>query len=252
MGIGIAIDVMLATVAKFRDSDLSLRNWTLPIAVTHIVFPALGYYGFWLLGQAFLWLSPILGVVGGALVSLFIYEIVASWIGHRPIFAISAWFGDLCGLKEGDARRIMAIMAVSWDALWSGPAKAAQATAGDWTGLEVGWSFAVAGVVVAIAAQLSLGLALWLREQSFEDVRRMADLMLLGMFAEVAVIGGFGVLSFLQGTGISGSIYHAVFAAAVIMGFVFLGFFGRIREFAIGEAEEAIGGVDRSVTGLLP
>ncbi|HMO77809.1 MAG TPA: hypothetical protein PKA42_00685 [Candidatus Paceibacterota bacterium] len=174
MGVGIAIDVMLATVSKFRDDDLSFRNWTLPIMATHIGFPAIGYYGFWGLSQAYPALNPILGIVGALFVLLFLYEVAGEWIGYEPKFGISESIGKLFGFEENDARRLVAIMAVSWDALWSGPAKAAQAVTGGWTDSEVGWSFIIAGLVVAIAAQMSLRLALWMRKVKFNDATKMA------------------------------------------------------------------------------
>lgn len=53
MGLGIAIDVILATLAKYRDKDLGFWNWTFLIMCTHIGLPALGYYGFWGLSQTY-------------------------------------------------------------------------------------------------------------------------------------------------------------------------------------------------------
>lgn len=240
MGLGIAIDVMLATVAKFRDSDLSFKNWTLPIMATHIGLPAIGYYGFWGLSQAFPLLSPALGILGALFVLLFLYEVVGDWVGYEPKFGISKWFGGLFGFKEGDARRIVAIMAVSWDALWSGPAKAAQAVTGGWTDSEVGWSFLIAGLVVATAAQLSLNIAMRLRRQRFNDAVKMTRVSMAGMYAETSVIGGFGVLSFLQGMGISDDIYHSIGIAAVIMGLVFLVFYRRIHSNTLAESNKSI------------
>ena len=242
MGVGIAIDVMLATIAKFGDDDLSFRNWTLPIMATHIGFPALGYYGFWGATQAWPWLGPTFGIIGAVFVVLFIYEVFSAWIGHKPIFGISASIGRLFGFEEDDARRMVAIMAVSWDALWSGPAKAAQANAGGWTDWEVGFSFLIAGLVVATAAQLSLNIAMRLRRQKFDDVAKMSRYSMFGMFAETSVIGGFGVLSLSQGLGISDNIYQSIGVAAAVMGILFLLFFKRIREHTLDEAHKAIHG----------
>jgi hypothetical protein len=242
MGVGIAIDVMLATIAKFRDDDLSFKNWTLPIMATHIGFPAIGYYGFWGATQAWPWLGPTFGIIGAVFVVLFIYEVFSDWIGHEPIFGISAFVGGLFGFEEDDARRMVAIMAVSWDALWSGPAKAAQATTGGWTDFEVACSFGIAGLVVAAAAQLSLKIALRLRQRKFDDASKMSSYSMVGMFAETSVIGGFGVLSLSQGLGASDNIYHAIGVAAVGMGLLFLVFFKRIRASTLDEAEEAIAG----------
>ena len=242
MGFGIAIDVMLATVSKFQDSDLSFKNWTLPIMATHIGLPAIGYYGFWGLSQAFPWLGPVFGGGGALFVALFIYEVFSDWIGHEPIFGISAFIGSLFGFEEGDARRLVAIMAVSWDALWSGPAKAAQALFGNWSDLEVGVSFLIAGLVVAAAAQLSLRLALQLRRRKFHDASKMSNYSMVGMFAETSVIGGFGILSLSQGLNIGLNLGQSVAIASAVMGVLFLTFLKNIRANTLEEAEEAIAG----------
>lgn len=58
MGLGIAIDVIIATVVQFRDRGMTMKNWTLPVTATHILFPAAGYYGWWLMGEV----APMYGV----------------------------------------------------------------------------------------------------------------------------------------------------------------------------------------------
>ncbi|HEY0964523.1 MAG TPA: hypothetical protein VGE31_01875, partial [Candidatus Paceibacterota bacterium] len=156
MGVGIAIDVTIATVSKFRDRELSARNWTLPITATHILFPAIGYYLFWGLAETFPGTRLVLGLVGFLLVTAFIYEVVCEATDTKPIFGISAWIGDLFGFHPDDSRRFVAILAVSWDALWSGPAKSAQAEASGWSAFEVSLSFFIAGAVVAGIAQGAL------------------------------------------------------------------------------------------------
>jgi hypothetical protein len=241
MGIGIAIDVMLATVSKFRDDDLSFTNWTLPIMATHIGFPAIGYYGFWALSQAYPLLGPALGMIGAAFVALFIYEVFSDWIGHKPIFGISSAIGKLFGFEDDDARRIVAIMAVSWDALWSGPAKS-EAIGTTWTNSDVGFSFLIAGLVVAAAAQFSLYLALKLRKMKFRDANKMASFIIRGKLIETSVIGGFGVLSLSQGFGLTLNIYGAVGIAALMMSGLFLFFNSALSESSLEEAEEAITG----------
>lgn len=239
MGLGIAIDVMLATISKFRDSDLSFKNWTLPIMATHIGLPAIGYYGFWGLSQSLPWLSPVLGIAGALLVFLFIYEVAGEWIGYEPVFGISEWFGGLFGFEENDARRFVAIMAVSWDALWSGPAKS-EAIDATWTTSDIGWSFVIAGLVVAFAAQLSLKIALRMREHKFSNVEKMTFWSVVGKFFETSVIGGFGVLSLLQGLSLSKSIWLSMLISMIIMGVVFATFMKRIARNTFQESYEAI------------
>ena len=196
MGIGIAIDVAIATIVMFRDEKLSFRSWTLPIMSTHILFPGIGYYMVWGLGAAFTPLQVILGLVGAGLVAAFLLEATTEWRGQEPIFAISDWMSKKFE-GRGMAWLTPAILAVSWDALWSGPAKAAQTK--HWGTSEVLLSFLVAGAVVAVVAQLALAAALGLRRIRFASVDRLAAFNLCGKFAEVSVIGGFGILALWNG-----------------------------------------------------
>lgn len=240
MGIGIAIDVVLATVSKFRDDDLSFKNWTLPIMATHIGLPAFGYYGFWGMSQAWPWLNPVLGILGALFVALFLYEVFGDWLGYEPVFAISDTIGKAFGFKEDDARRFVAIMAVSWDALWSGPAKS-EAIGPEWTTTDIGWSFVIAGLVVAFAAQLSLKIALKMRGMNFSDAEKMTRWSVFGKFVESSVIGGFGVLSLFQGLGVSKSIFVSPGVSTAIMVVIFGAFLGRIAKSTLEETYEAVG-----------
>ena len=244
MGIGIAIDVTLATVGKFRDDDLSFSNWTFPIMLTHIGFPAFGYYGFWGLSQAYPSLNFILGMAGFILVALFLYEVFCEWINQEPIFGISETIGKIFGFKEDDARRIVAIMAVSWDALWSGPAKAAQTKY--WNDLEVGISFIIAGLVVGIVAALALKLVLHMRRQNFNNVEDMARWSNVGKYSEFTVIGAFGILSLFHAFRLDAGLIISLAVAGAIMWLLFYVIFkDKLAESALEEAEEAIAGEDK-------
>jgi hypothetical protein len=239
MGFGIAVDVVIATVSKFRDGSLSLKSWTVPITVTHIMFPAVGYYLFWGLGEAVPALHFLLGLTGFVLVALFIYEVVCEAVGIEPAFGISGWIAEVFGLAEDDSRRFIAILAVSWDALWSGPAKAAQAEAANWTTNEVFWSFFVAGLTVAVFAQAALIGAFWLRKIRFHDPVKMARFTFFGKYFELSVIGGFGVLSLLAGFG-TGELYSSILMSALIMAAVFGRYHDQISEHEYSEAKEAV------------
>lgn len=244
MGIGIAIDVAIATIVMFRDEKLSFRSWTLPIMSTHILFPGIGYYLVWGLGAAFTPLQVILGFAGAALVAAFLYEATTKWRGQEPIFAISDWMG-----RKFDGRGLAwltpAILAVSWDALWSGPAKAAQAT--HWSTSEVLLSFLVAGIVVAVVAQLALALAFGLRHISFASARKLAAFNLSGKFAEVSVIGGFGILALWNGFAPfldakhEPDLYVSIGVAGAMTFVFFISSFGELWRNELEEAYDAIG-----------
>lgn len=240
MGVGIAIDVTIATLTKFKDQGLKFKTWTVPITGTHILFPAFGYYVFWWLGKEFPILGLLLGVMGFLLVSLFVYEVLCESIGVKPFFGISAWISRLAGLDESDTRRAIYILAVSWDALWSGFAKAAMATAGMWTPEEVFWSFFIAGAVVAVIAQLALVGAFWLRRVKFANPLAMARFNFWGKLLELSVIGGFGVLSLWQGVAGEGNLYWSIAIAFALLAVVFFIFWAELMENELSEATEAI------------
>jgi len=221
MGFGIAMDVFIATISKFRDKSLSWKTWTLPVTITHVLFPAFGYYLFWGLAIAFPISKIFLGVVGFVLVALFIYEVICETAGKDPVFGITTWLGRLSGFRENDTRLLIVVFAVSWDALWSGPAKAAQATAGDWTATEVGLSFLIAGLVVAIMAELALLTAHMLRKVEFKNPISLSRFNLYGLFVELSVIGGFGVLSLWNAFSSDVSIYTSTAISAIVLSIIF-------------------------------
>jgi hypothetical protein len=248
MGIGIAIDVLLATTIQFRDKDLSFWSWTFPITCTHVILPAFGYYVFWGLSQEYPVLNFGTGMFGAILVALFIHEVFCEWIGSKPLFGISAWmterFNNLSGhfkFSEGGVKHAIGIMAVSWDALWSGPAKSFQATEAGWSTFEVAISFAIAGLVVAFIAHMSLKLAFKLRHAKYDNVDRMTTWTMIGMFFITVIIGGFGVLSFMRAFN-NGDLMIATMVSFFIMSVYFAIYYNRIRENTVKEAEEAIHG----------
>ena len=240
MGAGIAIDVTIATLTKFKDHGLTFKTWTLPITATHVMFPATGYYLFWWLAEVLPALELLLGVIGFALVALFVYEALCDWIGCEPFFGISGFISGVAGLKEDDTRRFIAILAVSWDALWSGPAKSAQAVAGMWTTGEVIVSFFVAGITVTVIAQLALLGAFWLRRKRFANSVAMARFNFRGKLMELSVIGGFGALSLWQGLTGEGNLYWSIAIAFGLLAVVFFWFRKELMENELAGATEAI------------
>ena len=107
MGFGIAMDVFLATIAKFRDESLSWKTWTLPVTATHVLFPAFGYYLFWGLAIAFPVSKIFLGLIGFVLVTLFIYEVICETAGKTPVFGITTWVGNRFGFKANDTHLLI-------------------------------------------------------------------------------------------------------------------------------------------------
>lgn len=196
MGVGIAIDVAIATVSRFRDGSMTLLTWTVPVVGTHIVLPAIGYYGWWYLGASFHQLGLILGLSAFLMISIFLYETFCDWINAAPLVSLKPLTRVfLRGADSSTATRVVAILAVSMDALWSGPAKAAQAESAAWTPVEVLISFLIAGLVVAVVAEASLLISKLLRRVDFRNIRRLAMLLVGGKFLEASVLWAFGLLS---------------------------------------------------------
>jgi hypothetical protein len=222
MGLGVGVDVFLATLAKYRDQTLSWKTWTIPVVFTHISFPALGYFMFWALSASLPVAQMILGLIGFALVTLFIYEVICESAGTEPVFGISDWIGQKFGFKAEDSRLLITILAVSWDALWSGPAKAAQATSGGWSTSEVLFSFFIAGLVVAVVAEIALFLAYFLRRRNFKNPVSITRFTIFGKYLELSVIGGFGVLSFWHGFSNEANLYSSIVISALVMLAIFI------------------------------
>lgn len=245
MGFGIAIDVSLATLAKFRDKNIGWKNWTLPITVTHILFPAFGYYVFWGLSELFSWLAFILGTSGALLVSLFLYDAFCGWAGLSAKFSISEWMEEKFNQLDLVFPALWAsILAVSWDALFSGPAKSAQAQAENWTSFEVLISFIIAGITVAAVAQFALLATNYLNRLvelqwggTLRHQNKLVMFNVLGKYLEATVIGGFGVLALWNGItlGHGGDLYISILIAGQLFLLLFIWRWKTIKEEAMLE-----------------
>lgn len=240
LGLGIAIDVAMATVTQYRNPRLTFWKWTVPVAGMHIVAPAIGYYGFWIVILIFPKMEPILGVVGCAIVTAFLYAEVCKKIGVEPVFDISEWAAKKCHVAADDVRHVMLMIAVTWDALWSGPAKALTALAEKWTASEVGWSFVIAGAVVAIIAEIARYAAYKMRKRKHIDARGRARFNVRGTYVEFSVIGGFGVLALWQGLFGEAMLSVSIVIAAALLAVVFFWFRKELMENELSEAAEAI------------
>ncbi len=220
---------------------MGFKNWTLPVAIAHILLPAIGYYSWWYLGAEFEGWRLALGLVAFTLIALFIYEAFCEWIDAEPVVALSPITDRLFGgLEDGTKGRMVIVMAVSMDALWSGPAKAAQAESGGWTPLEVFFSFFIAGAVVALIAELALLFARALNRASFSDLKKLARYLVAGKFLEASILFGFGVLSlwnaFAPWIGL-GSLYPSVAISAALMTLLWIVFYNRLYAEELNELE---------------
>lgn len=191
MGAGVATDVVLMVIAQFRfvRADGRWLIWILFVSATHILFPMAGYYStlsLYDLGGA---LRVGVGVGAAGLLIWHVWGILREMLG-APQSSQADDRSDLPGsLGSG--------LAVSWDALLSGPAKAAQAVS--WTDSQILWSFLIVGVVVAVAGFGGVSLAIafrrWSERQSSRSLSTAIAISVNGVILEVGIFLYFAALS---------------------------------------------------------
>ena len=185
MGLGIGADVAVATVARAGQlSSVRLAVvWVVGVSLTHTLFPMLGYLLTYFSIQILPELEPVIGLIAFACIFFYLkYELEEL---SRPKI-------------PSEDRQLMVtlglILAVSWDALWSGPAKSAQVIG--WPELFVWGSFLVVEAFVSLLAIVSLNFALRVN-QSLQQTRLS---QWFGQWVQYSVIAYFGLLALLRYT----------------------------------------------------
>ncbi len=80
----------------------------------------------------------------------------------------------------------------------------------------------IAGLVVAVVAELALFLAYFLRKRNFKNPVSVTRFTILGKYLELSVIGGFGVLSFWHGFSSAANLYYSILVSSFLMLIIFL------------------------------
>lgn len=180
MALGIGIDAAMATLVRARafQTRAQARYWILGVSLTHTVFPLVGYVLAYICVQYLPWLTPLVGVVAFLLVSQFLYgelnEKNSESQPHNPWISL--------GL----------ILAVSWDALWSGPAKSAQVLG--WSDWMIWLSFLWVGLFVCLLCIASDYIG-----RCFFEVFKSNQLGIkFALWLQYSVIGYFGLLALLR------------------------------------------------------
>jgi hypothetical protein len=213
MGLGIGFDVVLATLLRL--AHISGRNswtWVKRISFTHILFPMVGYYFFVGLFRSFPILHTALGITAFTLVTIFLFDIIKGW----------AW--EKTAGQDTEPFAWTVVLSVSWDALFSGPAKSAQAIG--WSAGEVILSFIISGVVVMSLAIMAVWLAYAIRhaitKMLSSTLHRLTLLNLSMMFLEFVILSYFGILALIRYTFASAMPSIKVFAISFLIGaFIF-------------------------------
>jgi hypothetical protein len=185
MGLGIGLDVAVATAARAKQlSTIRLATvWIVGVSFTHTVFPMFGYLLTYFSIQMQPAIEPIIGLLAFTCIFYYLKSELIELAQPK---------------KQGEDKQLMVtlglILAVSWDALWSGPAKSAQVIG--WPELLVWVSFLLVGALVSLLAIASLGFAL--RAQQAFKGSRMSNW--LSLWVQYSVIGYFGLLAILRYT----------------------------------------------------
>ena len=185
MGLGIGSDVAIATFARANQLN-NLRMaviWIAGVSLTHTIFPMLGYLLTYFSLQLQPSIEPAVGLIAFSFILFYLVGEITDFINPQ---------------ENAQDRQILVtlglILAVSWDALWSGPAKSAQVIG--WPELFVWLSFIVVGCFVSILAITSLNFALRFKHlaKGKEDTRWFI------YWLQYTVVGYFGLLALFNYT----------------------------------------------------
>lgn len=236
LGAGLTIDVAIATLSRFHDKTITFWNWALPIAILHVLFIGVGFTFFWELVRHFPLIAPIIGTGGFLLVTLLIYEVGVKASGKVPYISISKGLATILSVSENSGRKAVVWIAVTLDALVSGPATTILAHQGQWGTLEAIISFLIVGAIVAAATYGAILVSRYFAKTHFHSTNLMTNWLVFGIFLEMVVIQGFGVLSLWGGLSDEADlIMSIIISTAIILSFFAL----RWNEIYTHQHEEA-------------
>lgn len=239
-GAGIAVDVAITTISRFKNKKLTFVNWALFLAATHTLFPAFSYSLFWGTATISPKLYSLLGILGFLFISAVVYEIVCEALGTEPRFSLTDKLSHFFGVDRNKTRHFAIVLSVSWDALLCGPALLPMARSNDWSVTMMFFAFLIFGSVVALTGSVFLHLAKRLRERNFSDVVELATFNLAGTFFELSVICGFGLNSLWSAFSSNNNVYWSIGFAAYFMFTVFIAHAPTLWQTASDEATESI------------
>lgn len=194
MGLGIGLDAAMVTSLKASTmrSRLVAFIWVSGITFTHTVFPMIGYLLSHTGAKYFPTFSPIVGLLAFLLIGYYLLQ---------ELFYCADENDETHSDGQALIITIGLILAVSWDALWSGPAKSAQVI--HWPETAVLVSFILVGFFVAVLSITALLIA-----QSSAVKRYLlgirwlstSDLEWFGRWCQYTIFGYFGLLALTRYT----------------------------------------------------
>jgi hypothetical protein len=186
MGCGIGADVAIATFVRAQQLSKQKQTiyWVCGVTFTHTVFPMLGYLLAYFSIQSIPLLTPIIGVLAFLFIAYFLWQELNDYLKSDE--------------SDHDDRQSLVtfalILAVSWDALWSGPAKSAQVM--NWPNELVWLSFLMVGFIVALCAYMGLLFAKKIKQVGSNS----STFIVLGLWIQYSVIAYFGFLALIRYT----------------------------------------------------
>jgi hypothetical protein len=202
MGLGIGADVGIATVLQAGQLNSANKAgfWLGGVTLTHTLFPMFGYLLTYFSLQHLPLLTPLVGLLAFSFIAYFLWHEYVDLKKQR------------CDQKQKTAPEKTAhsvlcwglILTVSWDALWSGPAKSAQVIG--WPEWRIWCSFILVGMVVALCGLMGLYIgrkfaALKFNGQNSSTFKLSAgQYLLVGQWLQYSVIGYFALLAILRYT----------------------------------------------------
>lgn len=242
-GFGLAIDLFIATLSRFRDDSLTTLNWAGALGLTHSLGPAASFALFWAIGEQYPSLQEWLGLLGALLIYLVIYEIIHEEMGRQPPISISGILSAVLPTNKQSARHFVIVMSVSWDALLCAPALIPLAEEGHWNTMQLGGAFLTFGLMAGATAYITLKVASRWRKQHFANVAQLVRYKLFGSFVALSVIGGFGIMALCVAVGADCGLLYSLTISALLMSFVFMINGKLLLRQARLEALESISGV---------
>jgi hypothetical protein len=211
MGLGIGIDVAIATFmrANTMQNKRAVIQWVVGVSATHTLFPMAGYLLTFFSIQSLPVLTPIIGIIAFSLIAHFLIEELK--------------IND----EKNDTEQVSFIsfalvLAVSWDALWSGPAKSAQVVG--WSDVMIWVSFLLVGIVVTLFCLLSFFLAKQAHTQysKFFSKKYARKSLEVSQWIQYSVIAYFGLLALVRYTFSSSVNQLYILAASFVLMYVIL------------------------------
>lgn len=220
IGVAISIDLFFGTIGQFSKTNLSWRNWSIPLAFYHIILLLVCAY---LLAPlvALGWVSiETIAAFSCILVAFLTIDIIyeAAGFGTLP-FGIHRFFERL-GVDEDSTRRNLKLLAFSLDAGFVGLVY----TTTDSSMLIIA---PIAGIVVGIVAQFALSINWSLRLLKPKEGTGLTLFNFIGGFCSTSAITTFGILAYHRWNGTEPDFFVAAETAIILVGvaYIFLGYF---------------------------